>query len=457
MESKIRRPMKKTQNFTEGNILSELIRFALPVLFAIFLQTMYGAVDMLIVGQFSTASEISAVSTGSWIMQTITGAIVGLAMGTTILLGQKIGEKKMGEAGNVVGASICLFAVIGVAIMVVMQIFAVPIAQVMRAPEAAFKSTVLYIRICALGSVFIVSYNVLGSIFRGMGNSKMPLMTVAIACVMNIAGDLLLVGVFHMAAAGAAIATVAAQAVSVLLSLIIIKKQGLPFEFSASCIRFEKKIIRKVVELGFPIAFQDMLVSISFLTITAIVNELGVVASAGVGVAEKICGFILLVPSAYMQSISAFVAQNIGAKKPERAKRALAYGILTSLGVGVFLAWFSFFHGDILAGVFNRETEVVAAAADYLKAYAIDCLLVSFMFCFTGYFNGCGKTGFVMIQGIAGAFGVRIPVSYLMSRIMPVSLFCIGLATPSSTFLQIILCVWYFNRMEKQRKRSAAG
>lgn len=449
--------MEKNQNFTEGSILPALVKFALPVLFAIFLQTMYGAVDMLIVGRFSTAAEISAVSTGSWIMQTVTGAIVGLAMGTTILLGQKIGEKKMNEAGKVVGASVCLFAVIGVVLMVLLQILAVWAARILKAPDAAFASTVKYIRICAMGSVFIVAYNVLGSIFRGMGNSRMPLITVAIACVINIVGDLILVGVFHMAAVGAAAATVMAQAVSVLLSLMIIRKQGLPFEFSRKCIRFEKQLIAKVVELGFPIAFQDMLVSISFLAITAIVNELGVVPSAGVGVAEKICGFILLVPSAYMQSISAFVAQNVGAKKPERAKRALAYGILTSLGVGVFLAWFSFFHGDILAGIFNRETEVIAAAADYLKAYAIDCLLVSFMFCFTGYFNGCGRTGFVMIQGIAGAFGVRIPVSYLMSRIMPVSLFRIGLATPSSTFLQIILCVWYFARMEKQRKNAACG
>lgn len=445
--------MKKTQTFTEGSILPALIRFALPVLFAIFLQTMYGAVDMLIVGQFSTAAEISAVSTGSWIMQTITSAIVGLAMGTTILLGQKIGERKNEEAGLVVGASIWLFAVMGLVITVLMQILAVPIAQAMKAPQEAFAGTVRYMRICSLGAVFIVAYNVLGSIFRGMGNSKMPLITVAIACAANIAGDLFLVGVLGMASAGAAAATVFAQAISVLLSLLIIKKGGLPFTFSKKSVRPEKRMIKKVVELGFPLALQDILVSISFLAITAIVNELGVTASAGVGVAEKICGFILLVPSAYMQSISAFVAQNIGAKKPERARMALVYGILTSLGVGVFLAYFSFFHGDLLAGIFNRDAQVIAAAADYLKAYAIDCLLVSFMFCFTGYFNGCGRTRFVMIQGIAGAFGVRIPVSYLMSRLRPVSLFKIGLATPASTLLQIILYAGYFLLYPKRKKR----
>ena len=227
--------------------------FALPVLLALFLQTMYGAVDMLIVGQFGNAASVSAVSTGSWMMQVITSAIVGLAMGTTILLGQKIGEGRLSDAGRVVGASICMF---------------------------------------------IVAYNVLGSIFRGMGNSKMPLITVAIACVVNIAGDLLLVGGFHLGAAGAAIATVFAQAVSVLLSFVIIRKQKFPFEFGKEYIKFHKGYVPAVLRLGFPIALQDVLVSASFLAITAIINTLGVIASAGVGVAEKICGFVLLIPSA---------------------------------------------------------------------------------------------------------------------------------------------------------------
>jgi len=254
-----------------------------------------------------------------------------------------------------------------------------------------------------------------------------------------------------MGAAGAAIATVFAQAVSVVLSIIIIRKQGLPFKFGRENIIFDKNTIKHVIKLGLPIAFQDFLVCISFLAITAIVNTLGVIASADVGVAEKICDFVLLVPSAYMQSMSAFVAQNIGAKRPDRANKALLYSILTSLGVGVFLAYFSFFHGDIFAGLFAKDTDIIFAAADYLKAYAIDCLLVSFLFCFIGYFNGCAKTAFVMCQGIIGAFCVRIPVSYFMSKLIPVSLFKVGLATPASTVVQILLCVIYFAFASKKR------
>ena len=449
--------MKETQNFTQGNILTSLVRFALPVLAALFLQTMYGAVDMLVVGQFATAADVSAVSTGSWLMQLITSFVVGIAMGTTVLLGRRLGEGKPEEAGKIIGASIVLFTIIGVVITFFMELCAVPVAQIMRTPIEAFDATVLYVRICSAGSVFIVAYNVLGSIFRGIGDSRMPLVTVAIACVFNIAGDFLLVGVFGMATAGAAIATVLAQALSVIISVLIIRRQKLPFTFRRTDIVFDRKRMGSVFRLGLPIAFQDLLVSISFLAITAIVNSLGVIPSAGVGVAEKLCGFIMLVPSAFNQSMSAFVAQNMGAGRMDRAKRALLCGIGMSLVVGVFMAWLSFFHGDLLAGLFARDEAVIAAAADYLKAYAIDCLLVSVMFCMIGYFNGCGKTLFVMLQGIAGAFGVRIPVSLIMSRIKPVSLFKVGLATPCSSVVQIILCVGYFLLLSRRKPQKEAG
>ena len=435
--------MEKTADFTEGRILPRLLRFALPVLAALFLQAMYGAVDLMVVGQFGAPTDVSAVSTGSQIMQTVTSLITGLAMGITILVGQKIGEKRPEQAGDVIGSGICLFGFLAAVLTVLMILGTGFLAGLMHAPEEAFSQTVDYIRICSAGAVFIIAYNVLGSIFRGIGDSRMPLFTVAAACVFNIGGDLLLVAGFHMGAAGAALATVA-QAASVLLSLAVIRKRPLPFTLGRKNLRLERKLVGKILGLGTPIAFQDLLVSISFLVLLAIVNSMGVIASAGVGVAEKLCAFIMLVASAYMQSMSAFVAQNMGAGKPERAKRALLYGIGTSLMAGVVLCYASFFHGDIMAGIFARDPQVVAAAADYLKAYAIDCILTSFLFCFVGYFNGCGKTFFVMVQGIVGAFCVRIPVSWLMSRRAGVTLFQIGLATPCSSAVQITLCAVYF-------------
>lgn len=446
--------MEQTETFTEGSILRPLLRFSIPVLFALCLQAMYGAVDLLVVGWFGTAADVSAVSTGSQILQTITSVITGLAMGTTILLGQKLGQRHEKEAGDVIGSAICLFLLVAVILTVTLVTFAAPVCELMQAPAEAFAKTVQYVRICMCGAVFIVAYNVLGSIFRGIGDSKTPLMAVGIACIVNIFGDLLFVAVFHMAASGAALATILAQAVSVVLCLLIIRRRGgLPVAFSIKNIRPHKKLFKRIFLLGLPIALQDLLVSISFLVILAIVNSLGVIASAGIGVAEKLCVFIMLVPSAYMQSLSAFVAQNIGAQKPARARRAMLYGMLTSFAICAVLAYLSFFHGDMLANIFAKDTDVIAAGADYLKAYAVDSLLTPFLFCFLGYFNGCGRTGFVMAQGIIGAFCVRIPVSWMMSHVEPVSLFHIGLATPCSTVVQITMCVIFFTWLARRTQK----
>ena len=450
--------MKKQHDFTQGPILPALLKFALPVLLALLLQAMYGAVDLQVVGRFGTAADISAVSTGSQIMQTITVVITGLAMGVTVLLGQQIGEGKPEEGGRAVGGGICLFSVVTLIVTVTMLLMAPRMSALMQAPADAFADTVVYVRICSAGAVFIVAYNILGSIFRGLGDSQMPLITVSIACVFNIAGDLLMVGGLGMGVAGAAIATVFAQAVSVLLSLLIIRRRQLPFTLTKQDIRFEKSVIWQILKLGIPVAFQDLLVSLSFLAIIAIANAMGTIASAGVGVAEKLCAFVMLVPSAYMQSMSAFVAQNVGAGREDRSQKALLCGIVSSLAAGLVMGWAAFFHGDLLAGLFAEDTAVIGAAWEYLKAYAIDCLLTSFLFCFVGYFNGHGQTVFVMVQGFVGALGVRMPVAFLMSRMSPGSLFHLGLSTPASTVVQILLCgVWFLRQNRQMSERLSAG
>ena len=431
-------------SFTQGRILAPLIGFALPVLFAMFLQTMYGAVDLLIVGQYAQTADVSAVATGSQLMHTVTTVLVGMAMGLTVLLAQKIGEGRPRVAGKVIGSGITLFAALAAVMTVLLVALTEPLCAMLRAPENAFSQTVDYVRICSLGTAFIIAFNVLGSVFRGIGDAKMPLITVAIACVVNIAGDLLLVAGFGMGAAGAAWATVLAQGVSVVLSLLIIARRKLPFEFHRRDLRPERTLVVHILRIGTPIALQDLLVSTSFLVITAIVNSLGLVQSAGVGVAQKLCGFIMLVPSSFSQAMSAFVGQNIGAGKPERARKALFYGIGASLCAGVVMFYMAFAHGAALSSIFARDEAVILASADYLRAYGLDCLMTSFLFCFIGYFSGRGKTVFVMLQGVAGAFLVRVPVSFLVSRIPGVSLFGIGLATPASTFVQIIFCGLYF-------------
>ncbi|MBD5467724.1 MAG: MATE family efflux transporter [Lachnospiraceae bacterium] len=443
--------MKDNLNFTQGKIVTPLLRFAMPVLFALFLQAMYGAVDLLVVGKFAKAADVSAVSTGSQIMMTLTNLISSFAMGMTIFLGEKIGEKKPKEAGQIVGSGLVLFFAIGIVFTVLIPIGAELLAHIMHAPKEALSLTTVYIRICGAGSIIIIAYNLIGSIFRGLGDSKTPLLTVVIACVCNIAGDLLMVAVFHLGTMGAAIATVFAQMVSVVISFFLIRRKEMPFTIEKSMIRWNDGIIKKIFRLGTPIALQDLLVGISFLVILAIVNALGLTESAGVGVAEKVCAFIMLVPAAFMQSMSAFVAQNRGAGKPERAVKALKYAIGVSLIFAITMFYISFYHGDLLSRIFAKDIDVIAASAQYLKAYAIDCLLTCFLFCFIGFFNGMELTTFVMAQGIIGAFLVRVPVSFIMSRIKPVSLFRIGLATPCSTILQILLCIGCMIYVKKKK------
>lgn len=310
-----------------------------------------------------------------------------------------------------------------------------------------------------MGTVFITAYNVLGAIFRGIGDSKTPLLTVAVACVINIFGDLLLVAGFGMGAAGAAIATVSAQAISVVFSLYFIRRKKLPFVFSKEYIRFDGPSLKKILLVGVPIALQEMLVQFSFLFIQVVVNSMGVAESAAVGVAEKVCVFLMLVGSAYMQSISAFVAQNNGAGKFDRSRKALFYGIETALVAGAIMGILAFFGGSMLASIFTSEAPVIAYAHSYLKAYSIDCLLTAILFCFVGYFNGCGRTVFVMVQGVVGAFCVRIPAVFFMSQMEGATLFHIGLGTPISSVAQIILCVLayrYYLAKQKQTDKLAA-
>ncbi len=443
--------MTKENSLIHAKVLPGLLRFAVPVLVAMFLQALYGGVDLLIVGQFASTGDVSGVSTGSMLLHVLTNLVVGLTMGVTVFVGQKIGEQKPEEAGKAIGCAILLFSVIGVVLSIFTVIFTKPLAILLHAPSGAFTQTCQYIRVCGVGLIFIVFYNLLGAIFRGIGDSKTPLITVCIACVINIFGDLLFVAVFKMGAFGAALATVIAQGFSVLISFFIIARKELPFKFSKKYIRLDSFFVRIELRLGLPIALQDFLVGISFLVIQTAVNSLGLVASAGVGVAEKVCGFIMLIPSAIAQSLSAFVAQNIGAGQPLRAKQSLKSGIAISLVMACFIGTFSFFRGDILTAIFSKDISVISSGHEYLKAYAIDVFLTSFLFCFIGYFNGMGKTLFSMAQGLIGGIAIRVPMVLLMRSLPDTNLFLIGLSTPIATFCQIILCFIYYIKTRNEK------
>ncbi len=448
--------MENQQDFTQGSILGKMTRFMFPILGALILQAMYSAVDLLIVGKFGTTAGISGVSTGSSIMNLVTFTLCALTTGVTVQIGRYLGEKKTERIGKLIGSAVCFFFVLAVILTVVLIVFARPIAILMQAPAEAVELTALYIRICGVGFVFVVFYNFISSIFRGLGNSRLPLIFVGIACVVNIVGDLILVGGFGMNVAGAAIATILAQAVSVILSLLIIRRQKLPFAFSKKDLGFSSEI-RGFVKIGAPLALQELLTNLSFLALCAFINRLGLESSSGYGIAQRIQSFVMLIPSAIMQSMASFVAQNVGAGRGDRAKSAMKCGMSIGVGIGVLIAYAAFFHGDLLSAVFTDDALVIAKAFEYLRGFAPEAFLTSVLFSYMGYFNGHSRSGFVMVQGLAQSFLVRLPMSYIMSIQPEASLTGIGLAAPTATVFGIVICTVYYVWMNGKDTQTAAS
>jgi putative MATE family efflux protein len=448
----------KKNSFTEGPVAGSLIRFAVPVLGALILQAAYGAVDLLVVGQFGDATSISAVGSGSSFMQMITFIITSLAMGSTVIIGQHMGEQKPKEAGNAVGTTIVMFAVIALVLTVLLELLAGSMMSLMQVPEASFDKAVTYVRICSGGILIIISYNVISGVLRGVGNANLPFIFVGIACVVNIVCDLLFVGVFRMDVAGAALATVLAQLVSVVASVLVLSRQKLPISFSKQQCRIYPNELRRILNVGVPIALQEALVQVSFLVINGLINNMGLMQSAGYGVAQKIVSFIMLVPSSVMQSVSAFVAQNIGAGKRDRAKKGFFTAIFVGCSVGVVIFFAGFFGGATLSSVFTHDAEVIAQSAAYLKGFSAECILTCVLFSSIGYFNGCGRSIPVMIQGISSAFLVRIPISVFMSKLPDTSLTLIGLATPITTLYGILffgVCFLLLHRQGQKAKSTS--
>ena len=445
-------------NFTEGSILKKLSLFMLPVLGALILQAAYGAVDLLVVGRFGSTAGLSAVSTGSQLMNLVTFMVTQLAMGATVLIARYLGEKKPERIGAVLGGATVVFAILAAVLFALLVFFAHPIAVLMQAPSEALGLTTRYVRICGMGIFFIVAYNMLAAIFRGLGDSKSPLLFVLVACLINIAGDLLFVAGFKMDAAGAAIATVMAQAVSVVLAIVILLKKDLPFTLKKSDFRLNPQC-RKFLQVGLPLALQEVLTQASFLALCAFVNRLGLTTSSGYGVASKIVSFAMLIPSALMQSMASFVAQNVGASKPKRAKQAMFTGMGIGLVFGCAVFALVMLKGDVLAGIFSTDAEVVQKGFEYLKGFAPETILTAILFSMLGYFNGNNKTVFVMIQGLVQTLLVRLPMSYLMSIQPNASLTKIGLAAPVSTLVGVLLNTafyLYFTHSQQKELQKAA-
>lgn len=436
--------MNDKNDLTTGSVGKTVTLFALPYLLSCFMQTFYGMVDLFVVGLYNGSETTTAVSIGSQVTHMLTVIIVGLAMGATVQIGRAVGAKDEQNIKRVIGTAVVFFVFFAIAITIILTLLTKPIAGIMMTPVEAFDETAIYLLICFAGIPFIVAYNVISSIFRGMGDSKRPMYFVAIACVTNIVLDFLFIGTFRLGAAGAALGTVCGQAVSVFAALFVMKRKGFGLQFSKSDFYIHKSILTDIVKVGVPIALQDGLIQVAFIVITVIANSRGLIIATSVGIVEKLIGFMFLVPSAFLSAISAITAQNLGAGKENRAKQSLYYGLFITVVWGIICVVYNQFLPQTLVGLFTKDSAVVSAGCDYLRSYSFDCLFAAIHFCFSGYFCGSQRSGISFLHNIISIIVVRIPGAYLASIWFPDTLYPMGAAAPLGSMLSALICIGFY-------------
>ncbi len=446
------------RNLTTGSVFKNVVLFSLPYLLSYFLQTLYGMADLFIIGQFEGVSSTTAVSIGSQVMHMITVMIVGLAMGTTVSIGQAIGARNRRQAAQDVGNTITLFMAVSIALTAILLLLVRLIVSVMSTPAEAVDGTIAYLTICFIGIPFITAYNITSSIFRGMGDSKSPMYFIAVACAANIALDYLFMGAFHLGAAGAALGTTISQAISVVVSLIVIlKRKSIVLEKNdfKPC----RPVMGKILKIGVPVTLQDGFIQVSFIIITIIANRRGLTDAAAVGIVEKIMSFLFLIPSSMLSTVSALGAQNIGARKPERAIQTLRCAVLLAASISFVIAVGVQFIAEPVIALFTDSTrtdgaEVIRLGGQYLRGYVWDCFFAGLQFSFSGYFCAIGRSGFSFLHNVLSIICVRIPGAYLASKLFANTLFPMGLASSMGSFFSDIVCVIIFVVLMRKTKRS---
>ena len=449
------------KNLTIGSVFKNVILFSLPYLLSYFLQTLYGMADLFIIGQFEGVASTTAVSIGSQVMHMLTVMIVGLAMGTTVSIGQAIGAGNRKQAAKDIGNTVTLFMAVSIALMAVLLVLVHPIISAMSTPTEAVKGTSAYLTICFIGVPFITAYNIISSIFRGMGDSESPMYFIAVACAANIGLDYLFMGILRLGPAGAALGTTLSQAVSVAVSLTVILKRK-KIVLKEDDFKPYRPVMGKILKIGVPIAFQDGLIQIAFIIITIIVNQRGLNDAAAVGIVEKVIGFLFLIPSSMLSTVSALGAQNIGAGKPERAFQTLRYAILLTVGFGMLSSIVIQFAADPVVSLFtdrNAEggADVIQLGGQYLRGYIWDSIFAGIHFSFSGYFCARGKSGLSFLHNILAIALVRIPGVHLTSQLFPETLFPMGLATAAGSLTSVVICVIAFTVIRRKDRQLALG
>lgn len=423
------------------NIFRKIMAFSLPYMLSCFMQTLYGMADLFITGQFDGVESITAVSVGSQVMHMITVMIVGMAMGTTVLIGKSVGAGDRKLTAKAIGNTVTLFAIFAAVITISVMFATNAIVSLMSTPKEAITETVSYLKICFAGIPFITAYNIISSIFRGKGDSKTPMYFVAVACITNIILDYVFIGAFDMGAAGAALGTTLSQAVSVVFSLISVAKRNTEISFKRKDLSPSKDIMTEIVKVGLPVALQDGLIQISFLLITMFANLRGLEDAAAVGIVEKIISVLFLVPSAMLSTVSALSAQFIGAKRLDYAQKTLRYALILSVVFGFISVTVMQIAAESVVRLFSDDMTVVVMGGQYMRGYVWDCILAGIHFCFSGYFCTCKLSGISFTHNCISIFLMRVPLAYVTAKYCTQSLFPMGLATTAGSCVSVLICV----------------
>ena len=438
------------KNLTSGSVFKNMMLFSLPYLLSYFLQTLYGMADLFIIGQFEGVASTTAVSVGSQVMHMLTVILVGLAMGTTVAVGQAVGAGDRKKASLSIGNTVTLFLGVSVALTAVLLLCVRPIVGIISTPEAAVEGTIRYLTICFIGIPFITAYNIISSIFRGLGDSKSPMYFIAIACVANIVLDYVFMGMFHIGPAGAALGTIISQTISVITALVAMGKKKIGIRVAGGDLKPQGKVMGQLLRVGVPVACQDGLIQVAFIIITIIANRRGLSDAAAVGIVEKIISFVFLVPSSMLSTVSALCAQNIGAGKHDRAAKTLQYAIMITVGFGITVSVLVQFFAEPVVGLFTTDQLVQIMGGQYFRGYIWDCVFAGIHFSFSGYFCAYGRSEFSFLHNITAIVLVRIPGVYLMSKLFADTLYPMGLATACGSLLSVVICVVVYHYLKSR-------
>ena len=430
--------MSRFENdLTKGNVAGQLLRFSMPFLLSNLIQALYSMADLYIVSLVCPTGSVVGVNVGGQVSFLITNLAIGLALGGTVVLAQYAGAKKDEDMKQTVSTLLTLLIGGAVVLTAAALLCCDHMLRLLNTPDTAFAEAGRYFRICMWGNIFVFGYNAISAILRALGDSKRPLIFVSISCGMNILLDLLLVCVFGMGAGGAALATIASQAFSMLLAIITLNRSDFFFSFSLKNLRIYGDKLGKILKMGIPSSIQSVLINISFLIITSMTNTFGEAAAAGVAAVSKVNTFCILPSIAIGQSVSPMAAQNIGAGHYDRAKRSMWAGVIMNMVIGVIMFGVMQYFSPALTGLFANDPltreQVIAYGTQYARAMSYDYFLIPFCFCMTNFVNGAGHARTSLIANTLSALLLRVPAAYILGMLMHMGLRGFGFAIPVST------------------------